>query len=188
MTQSVNISKEIIEQCNINYMLLEELIFLYTLFIQEDWDIRIFPASLTKLKREGFISKDDELTEKGETFVNEVLKPTIVREEKAEIDFESFWQAFPKDDEHGMFVKTRAIRVNKAAAEKEYRKTLAEGITEEYLLKCLQLEVAWRKTFMSSNFLTYIKSPTNWLSSKAYLDIENYELDEPNDPYGKDVI
>lgn len=185
--QSVNISRSIIAECNTNQISLDELIFLYTLFIEQDWDIRIYPASLAKFVRFGLLTKDHMLTEQGELLVSSLIqveKPVQVTSDR----FEEFWEAFPKDDEHGMFPKTRAIRVNKLAAKKEYEKLLAEKVSEDTLIDCLNTEVQWRKSFTNSNFLTYLKSPANWLSNKAYLDSENYILQEPEDRYGKDVI
>lgn len=184
----MNISKELIEECKVNFIDLTELVFLYTQFIGEDWNLSIFPSSITKLQRMGLINKDSDLTESGELLVKKIVNPTIVKKEVAH-NFEEFWQAFPKDDEHSNFPKTRAIRVNKALAENEYKKLLAnENITEEQLINALNLEVAWRKSFRASNFLTYLKSPANWLIHKAYLDSENYTLSDTDEGYGKEVI
>lgn len=187
----MNITKEVITLCKTNYIQVEELVYLYTLYIEENWEMNIYPASIYKLQRLGFINNEGKLTASGETLLaNDFdIKPNSATAELYR--FEEFWNAFPKDDEHHTFTKSRAIRVNKALTKLEYDKVInEEKATQQQLIDAANTEVKWRKSFRMSNFLTYMKSPANWLRDSIYLDVENYVIVNQDLPeeYGKNVI
>jgi hypothetical protein len=187
----MNINKEVIQLCKTNYIQVEELVYLYTLYIEEDWEMNIYPASIFKLQRLGFIDSTNKLTASGETLLaNDFdIKPPKGLEETYR--FEEFWSNWPKDDEHHTFARTRAIRVNKALTKLEYDKVINESkATQEELINAVKKEVVWRMSFRMSNTLKYMKSPANWLKDSIYLDTDNYIL--PNEvtqeEYGKNVV
>lgn len=58
------INKELIKLCADNFISLEELVYLYTVFLNEDWEVQLSVHSLTKLRRMGLVTEID-LTEAG---------------------------------------------------------------------------------------------------------------------------
>jgi len=181
------ITKDIILLCNTNYITVEELIYLYTLYIEEDWRMNIYPASIFKLERLGFL-KNGILTSSGESLLADIPRPTPSAQSKDR--FEEFWLAFPRDDEHHTFPKTRAIRINKALTRLEFNNVIeANKATQEQLIDSVTKEVAYRKSFRTENYLRYMKSPPNWLRDSIYLDTENFSVEEGLEDvgYGKEV-
>jgi len=181
----MNITRKTIDDCNANMISVDELIYLYTKYIQEDWDMNLYPASISRLKRLGFLD-GEELSAMGENLVAEFVKTE--RKVEKPTRFEEFWLSFPKDDEHHTFSRTRAIRSNKALTKIEYEDTVVKGITEDTLIEAVKKEVTWRKTFKMSNYLKYMKSPVNWLRDSVYLDSDNFDSAEIKDEYGKELI
>jgi hypothetical protein len=184
----MNITKEIVQVCNTNYISIEELVYLYTLYIEENWDLNIYPASIYKLQRLNFISSEGVLSSTGENLLSQLSLPTKSPSEVSR--FEEFWLAFPKDDEHHTFNKTRAIRTNKAVAQLEYDRVISDKkATQEQLIEAVTNEVTYRKSFRMENYLKYMKSPTNWLRDSVYLD--KYELEDTvkdQEEYGKSIV
>ena len=152
--------------------------------------MNIYPASIYKLQRLGFLNNDNELTASGESLLaNQFNIPPT--EKVAEVYmFEEFWNAFPKDDEHHIFNKTRAIRANKALARLEYDKLINEGVASQIdLIEAVKREVKWRMSFKTENHLKFMKSPPNWLRDKMYLEEHEIDIKEKDiEDYGKNVI
>ena len=182
------INYQTVQIAKINYLSIDELSYLYMLCIEDDWELNIFPASIAKLKRFNLLTDDNEVTPAGVSIVSQVLETAPTKTSiNYEEEFEKFWLAFPRDDEHHTFSRSRAIRINKAVAFTAFVNTLNnEKVTATILVEAVEKEITYRKTFKQENYLKYMKSPANWLRDKVYLDDFSNEITE-EEGYGKQV-
>ena len=161
----MKLTKEEVRKATKAFLSLDEYVYLYSLYIDEDWGIELTTDSLNKLKTLGFLEKGrGNLTSLGyELFLEE--SNTNYSEE-----FEEFWAAYPTNDEWGRFHFTRKIKANRDEAEMEYAKARVTKSKEEILegLTCY-IDFLMR-TSTIHNEMKYMKGPTNFLRDKVYLD------------------
>lgn len=173
------------------YLTAEDAVFLY-LFATGQTNTYVLDepsGRIEKLATMGLISQG-KLTSYGASFLSSLLSQ---EENNWEVitsysdDFVSFWKTFPSTDGFGNFPATRTIRSSKKDAYNEWRKRIEEGFTPEQMIEGLRKEVEARKnssTFKGGNNLRFIKSPVNYLKSRAFLD---YEEQDENEDIGNDT-
>jgi hypothetical protein len=183
----MKITKETINIANINFISVEELIFLHTRIIGEDWEIKISPNSISKLVRMGFLKDINTITPTGETVVGccDTSVPIAVTKSG---NFEEFWKAYPQHDGHDKFLRSRLLRLNKLQTNIEYNLVISSGVNPSSLLKALLSEIKFRSQPGPNNAFKYMKNSVNYLKTQAYMDYMDFENEETRDEYGKSVI
>ncbi len=99
-------------------------------------------------------------------------------------DFNIFWKTFPSSDGFGSFPSTRNLRTGKKETYQQWMALLSQGYDPANIIRGLQLDIEQRKntsTIRGGNNLKYIKSPTNYLKSKCFMDFD--EEEETQDIY-----
>lgn len=183
----MQLTKDVVAKANQYRISIEELVYIYTLFIGEVWDIGIFPASILKLTRLGILDANEKLTVVGENVLLDCL-PIVKEEPKLEEDlFDEIWLKFPRDDDYRHFGKTRLIRYNKAETKRAYEEALKE-FSHAQLLAALEREIRYRQDSKRENLFKYMKSSLNWFKQKAFMDFMEEEAINQKEEYGKEVV
>lgn len=186
----MRIDKDVVNIINTNFIDLNELAYLYMLFLQEEWDLAIAPASINKLKRMGLLENESSISVVGENIVIECLgeRPEPTKHpELQEIQndlFEEFWKTYPSTDEFRHFPRTRQLRWNKQATKAEYIAALNRAKSAYDILRGLQAEIAFRNASQTENMFKYMKSSVNWLKHNGW---EEYDVTETTNQHGKDL-
>jgi len=170
------INKEVIKLCADNYISLEELVYLYTVFLNEDWEVQLSVASLTKIKRLGLID-DVDLTEAGLFLIASATsgaehRPAVVER------FEEFWTSYPTDDAVLGHQLSRKIKGSKQTAKKAYEAAVQMGATEESIIKGLKNQLDFLLSLPNRytvNPLKFFKAPKRWLEEKEWEDFQGKE-------------
>ena len=141
---------------------------------------------ILKMTKEGLLGMTPSgvlITETGRELILLVIgkkKPNIKKILKS--DFNSFWEAFPVTDRHGIWLRTRSLRSDKTRSEEKYMLAIKNGVTHEDLMKALKWEVKDRMTnSTTNNRLSYMKASSTWLSQKEYeIILEEIEITPDN--------
>lgn len=182
----MKLTKDVVDKANSYRISIEELVYLYTLMFELDWELSIFPASIVKLTRLGLL-KEEKLTPMGEEVVAACVEAEPVTEVKSDM-FEEIWSAFPRSDEYRHFPRTRAIRCRKQEARRKYEEALKEYSHEE-LLEMLEREVKYYKQHSTtSNLFKYMKGPVNWFASVTENEFKDEEVPDSETGYGKEIV
>lgn len=183
----MKLNENIIKICNTYFLSIDELVYMYTLFINENWDVNIIPASIKKLTNLNLIS-GDKLTPAGEDLVIAAL--TEEGENKITPDkdrFDEIWEIYPRHDGFMNFDKTRVLRFNKAQTKQDYQEAL-QTYTHEQLLNALKAEIQFRSNPSSENLFKYMPASHNWFRRKCYETFMGAELEHKTDnEYGKEI-
>lgn len=182
----MQLTKDTIAKANQYRINIEELVYLYTLFVGENWDIAIFPASIVKLTRLGILDSNEKLTAAGENVVIDCL-PMPAEPKIEEDQFDEIWLKYPRDDEYRHFGKTRLLRYNKAETKRAYQEVLKE-YSHEDLLAALEREIRYRQDSKRENLFKYMKSSLNWFKHRAFMDFMEEEAINQQEEYGKEVV
>lgn len=182
----MTITNKLIEAIGANYITLDELAFIYSLYFKQGWDINLMPVSINKLRRFGVITEDGELSPSGELLLFNCLsdQPSVVIE-SVDSKFEELWALFPRDDGYKNFPKTRMIRWNKKETRAQYEDALTQ-CSHEVIMNALRNEIAFRQESSAENMFKYMKGSANWLRDRVYLNFVDYEQEEENQ-YGKGI-
>lgn len=184
----MKITNKTVELINAYFLTIDELVYLYTLFINEDWHINITPASIKKLQSLNLL-QDTGLTPTAQDLV---VSATILAGDDVKTDniddekFNEIWLTFPRDDGFQNFEKTRLIRYNKQMTKADYQVALRE-YTHEELLHALQAEIAFRSNSTKENMFKYMPASHNWFKRKCYEPFINSTIEEKIHEYGKEI-
>lgn len=180
------INDKILGRLRNSNIFIEEYYVLFSKYAATGWtnDYRPKPATYNKLVRLGLLDDKYTLTSEGRELtesclalgVPEFVVPTL---EETEDEFETWWLEFPLWDNHGRWVKTRKLRINKTKARKIYNKLMGEGVTPEELSRALAADVKFRKDVsIKENKLSFIPNPARWLADREFEAFLNEEKKE----------
>jgi hypothetical protein len=170
----LQISKHTIDVCKDGLVSLDELVYMYCLFTNEDWGVDISLTSHMKLTRLGLL-KDEHLSEDGLMFLSLALGEETIKEEIPLQRFEEFWKLYPYSDKQLGFPFSRVIRADKPGTKRLYTEAVLMGVTEDALIAAIEKEVEQRTTSterFKGNPFKYMKSPLRWLTDKDYLHLQ----------------
>lgn len=170
------INKELIKLCADNFISLEELVYLYTVFLNEDWEVQLSVHSLTKLRRMGLVTEVD-LTEAGLFLIASATagaehRPAVVEK------FEEFWTLYPSSDAVLGHPLLRKIKGSKQAAKKAYEAAVQLGAAEDNIIKGLKNQLDFLLSLPNRytvNPLKFFKAPKRWLEEKEWEDFLDKE-------------
>ena len=179
------INNNVLSKISEYFITVDELIFLYSEFLDLKWNISLTPGSLLKLERLHYY-ENKTVTPTGESILFDCIGklPSIEVPKPTGDRFDEIWLMFPRDDQYRHFDKTRPIRYNKIVTRKAYQDLINNGVTHEDLVKGLENELIYRKDSSTVNLLKYMKASANWFETQQYLEFMNTE-DSAKDQYGK---
>lgn len=183
----IQINQKIIELLRPLYISIDELVYMYSKMIEEEWNVNIIPASIKKLQALNLILSNGNLSSHGERLVADCLGyiPITKNEEDR---FEEIWELFPRHDGYRNFDKTRLIRYNKQKTKDDYVIAL-QSYSHDKLANALKAEIKFRQDSSSENLFKYMTGSHNWFVRKCYETFMNTPVEEDIKPdeYGKDI-
>lgn len=183
----MRINKETVLQANKNFLSVEELVYIYTVFINEDWEMKLAPAAVNRLVRMGLLKDPKTITPEGEEVLAACSEQEVVTVEKTD-KFEEFWSLYPKSDGFDRWPATRILRYSKPKTKEAYHNTIASGITHERLMKALKREIGFRSRPSSSNEFKYMNNSVNYLKTQAYMNYDEDDEIEETLEHGKEIV
>lgn len=154
------INTETIEDAKSRMLTMDEYIYLY-------YGVQDIPVDLSvnmqKLVRLGYLDKDFDFTEHCLELVPNYQATEVIR-------FDEFWDLYPVSDEVYNFRKTRTLRVNRSATQKEYaRQAKIHG--EDLIIECLKKEIEDRmENSLAKNSFSFMKSSLNYLKNQSFME------------------
>ena len=143
-----------------------------------------------KFVDDGLLSRSSsglKLTKSGKDFMFALLevkyKAKVVAQES--YNFEEFWELFPPTDKHGMWLRTRALRSDKARSKTLYDRAIESGTLHTDIIKALKWEIAEKKKMSTtSNKMSFMKASVTWLHQREYeLILEELSADDSSDTF-----
>ncbi len=122
------------------------------------------------------------VTRDGQSIIGQVLgnKSEPVVTKVSAKDFDEFWAAYPSNDQHGNWMRTRTLKSDKNRCSVLYKRAVEQGTSKEDLLRALNWEIKDRKSkSTTSNRMSYMKASASWLYQKEF-DIILEELGDNN--------
>jgi hypothetical protein len=172
------INGEAAKNCLDRHLTLDEVGYMFSVMLEEDWGIKLSDGALNKLAALGLYNdRLGCLTLSGIDLVVSLSDAGDRAPKAAEYteEFDEFWEEYPVTDAHAQWGVSRKIRGrDKARAYQQYLQCIASGDTPEEILEGLRAEVLFRKeTSIRENNLKFMKSPVNFLSLGVYKDYRN---------------
>ena len=134
-------------------------------------------SDLVVLFDKGLLNADGNgytVTKDGQIVIGKVLgakakEPVQKETVEATLNFEEFWNAFPSNDRHGNWLRTRTLKSDKPGCITLYKRAVTGGVKHEDLLRALRWEVNDRKSKSTTkNKLTFMKASSAWLRQREY--------------------
>ena len=132
-------------------------------------------SDLVNLFNKGLLNADGNgytVTREGRALVNMVLDRPQEPEPAVKVsaqDFEDFWEAFPSNDQHGNWLRTRTLKSDKNRCQALYKRAIEDGRTKEEILRALNWEIKDRKAkSTTSNRMSFMKASSAWLYQREY--------------------
>ena len=169
------LTKEIVTKCRENFLSLEELIYLYGLVTDHEYDLDISTSVVNKLRRQGYLN-NAQITQEGAEVVALIVGTSSKIDKEYSKEFEQFWKAFPANDALGGKL-TRKLKGNKPLTYTRYKQALARGYSSGEIYTGLINHIEFLNSTISSmkNPFTYMKACHNWLDSNEFLEYHQME-------------
>lgn len=84
-------------------------------------------------------------------------------------NFKAFWEAYPINDAHGNWRKTRNLKSDKGGCLTVYNRIVRNGTPHETIMKALKYQIEdFKKLSVMTNRMSFMKNSKTWLNSKEY--------------------
>ena len=162
----MKLTKETVKLSKERFLTIEELVYIYTLGMGEDWELNLSEGQKSKLDAMG-LTKSGVLTEEGNILYALMGDEKEIRMEYNK-NFEIFWRAYPSSDAFGVWPETKKIR--RYTLKKEcyvlYLEALKEASHEEMMLGLSNYIDNLKRNSIKENKLRYMVSPLRYLKEK----------------------
>ena len=127
---------------------------------------------ITKMIDEGYLASTTNgvrLTGNGRKLIMSIISVATESSTTVKMNFDEFWDLYPSSDKHGVWLRQRTLRSDKARSKTLYQRAITGGVAHEDLLRALKWDIKDRRDkSTTSNRMTYMKASAAWLQQKEY--------------------